>query len=418
MDGFQGREVDILILSTVRAADSSSASSGCRSSSIGFVADVRRMNVALTRARLSLWILGNARTLQMNYNWAALVKDAKERNLVISIKKPYASMFKSMFKSSLRKNHSSELQDDHLSQLKHTEKHGDTNQFVKQIGRKSRAGVETKTRDIDHMAQCNKAVARDNDTVSVKREDLQTSRRRARDQSDLPKTDHPSAAANGQSRTSKSVKSAVLGEHVLDSETRGEESGKKKFSSSNTLTDKKKDEYSKSKLDQSAPLDQRKDKYSKGNSVHSGREAGNSHKHSKFKVSKGSSKSFEQDRSLKKLKGSDPSTGGSQKEQEANDQGRNPNSVGSSDALIAKRKQQREAVDAILYSSLISSKKPEPVKPAPTKRSLSPTSIAGGGIRPPKREKGEPAALLLYVSFLTLFFVSARFSANEKHASG
>lgn len=418
MDGFQGREVDILILSTVRAADSSSASSGSRSSSIGFVADVRRMNVALTRARLSLWILGNARTLQMNYNWAALVKDAKERNLVISIKKPYASMFKSMFKSSLRNNHSSELQDDHLSQLKHTEKDGDTNQFVKQIGRKSRGGVEMKTRDIDHMAQCNKAVARDNDTVSVKREDLQTSRRRARDQSDLPKTDHPSAAANGQSRTSKSVKSAVLGEHVLDSETRGEESGKKKFSSSNTLTDQKKDEYSRSKLDQSAPLDQRKDKYSKGNSVHSGREAGNSHKHSKFKVSKGSSKSFERDRSLKKLKGSDPSTGGSQKEQEANDQGRNPNSVGSSDALIAKRKQQREAVDAILYSSLISSKKPEPVKPAPTKRSLSPTSIAGGGIRPPKRKKGEPAALLLYVSFLTLFFVSARFSANEKHASG
>ncbi|KAH9668004.1 p-loop containing nucleoside triphosphate hydrolases superfamily protein [Citrus sinensis] len=418
VDGFQGREVDILILSTVRAADSSSASSGSRSSSIGFVADVRRMNVALTRARLSLWILGNARTLQMNYNWAALVKDAKERNLVISIKKPYASMFKSMFKSSLRKNHSSELQDDHLSQLKHTEKHGDTNQFVKQIGRKSRAGVETKTRDIDHMAQCNKAVARDNDTVSAKREDLQTSRRRARDQSDLPKTDHPSAAANGQSRTSKSVKSAVLGEHVLDSETRGEESGKKKFSSSNTLTDQKKDEYSKSKLDQSAPLDQQKDKYSKGKSDHSGHEAGNSHKHSKFKVSKGSSKSFEQDRSLKKLKGSDPSTGGSQKEQEANDQGRNPNSVGSSDALIAKRKQQREAVDAILYSSLISSKKPEPVKPAPTKRSLSPTSIAGGGIRPPKRKKGEPTALLLYVSFLTLFFVSARFSANEKHASG
>lgn len=382
VDGFQGREVDILILSTVRAADSSFASSGNSSSSIGFVADVRRMNVALTRARLSLWILGNARTLQMNYNWAALVKDAKERNLVILVKKPYASMFK----SSRRKNCTSELQDDHLSQLKHAEKDENTNQFVKQIDCKSKAGVETKTRDTDHVAQSNKTVARDNDTVSAKREDLQTSRRRARDNSNLPKSDHPPAAANGESRMFKSVKSAVLEEHVLDSETRGEESSKKKFSSSNTLTDQKKDKYSKSKLDHSAPIDQRKDKYSKGKSDHSGQEAGNSHKHSKFKVSKGSNKSFERDRSLKKLKGLDPSTGGSQKERDTNDQGRTPNSVGSSDDLIAKRKQQREAVDAILYSSLISLKKPEPVKPAHT-RSLSPTSIVGGGIRPPKRKK-------------------------------
>ena len=81
IDGFQGREVDILILSTVRAADSSSSMNGLSSSGIGFVTDVRRMNVALTKAKLSLWILGNARILQTNRNWAALVKDAKERNL-------------------------------------------------------------------------------------------------------------------------------------------------------------------------------------------------------------------------------------------------------------------------------------------------------------------------------------------------
>jgi hypothetical protein len=93
VDGFQGREVDILILSTVRAADLSSSMNGLSSSSIGFVADVRRMNVALTRAKFSLWILGNASTLQTNRNWAALVKDAKERNLVISAKPPYGSLF-------------------------------------------------------------------------------------------------------------------------------------------------------------------------------------------------------------------------------------------------------------------------------------------------------------------------------------
>ncbi|XAR49780.1 DNA helicase [Bertholletia excelsa] len=72
VDGFQGREVDILVLSTVRAAETRTTTSKINSRSIGFVADVRRMNVALTRAKLSLWILGNARTLQTNQNWAAL----------------------------------------------------------------------------------------------------------------------------------------------------------------------------------------------------------------------------------------------------------------------------------------------------------------------------------------------------------
>ncbi|KAJ1700232.1 hypothetical protein LUZ63_000011 [Rhynchospora breviuscula] len=92
VDGFQGREVDILLLCTVRA--SSSNESDCSGTgSIGFVADVRRMNVALTRAKFSLWIFGNARTLQVNPHWTALIQDARKRNLFTSISRPYSSAF-------------------------------------------------------------------------------------------------------------------------------------------------------------------------------------------------------------------------------------------------------------------------------------------------------------------------------------
>ena len=90
VDGFQGREVDILILSTVRApGQNGKGNTDGPRGSIGFVADVRRMNVALTRARFSLWIVGNAATLQGSSHWAALLFNARERQLLYSVKKPY-----------------------------------------------------------------------------------------------------------------------------------------------------------------------------------------------------------------------------------------------------------------------------------------------------------------------------------------
>ncbi|XP_024526987.1 helicase sen1 [Selaginella moellendorffii] len=68
VDSFQGREADIIVLSTVRA------SFGDSQAGVGFLADVRRMNVALTRAKFSLWVVGNARTLERNPDWKALPK--------------------------------------------------------------------------------------------------------------------------------------------------------------------------------------------------------------------------------------------------------------------------------------------------------------------------------------------------------
>ncbi|XP_076894527.1 uncharacterized protein LOC143546844 [Bidens hawaiensis] len=72
VDGFQGSEEDVIIISTVR----------CNSrGSVGFLSNHQRTNVALTRARHCLWILGNESTLVNSGTiWKHLVADAKNRN--------------------------------------------------------------------------------------------------------------------------------------------------------------------------------------------------------------------------------------------------------------------------------------------------------------------------------------------------
>lgn len=78
IDGFQGQEKDIIILSCVRASSDSNSKS-----SIGFLGDIRRLNVAITRAKTSLWILGDPRTLVANPVWRALIEDASERGCIV-----------------------------------------------------------------------------------------------------------------------------------------------------------------------------------------------------------------------------------------------------------------------------------------------------------------------------------------------
>ncbi|EMR11434.1 hypothetical protein PNEG_00454 [Pneumocystis murina B123] len=72
VDGFQGQEKDIIILSCVRTS----------TKGIGFLSDIRRMNVSLTRARSSLIILGNVKALSCHSYWYSLIKDSKERGLL------------------------------------------------------------------------------------------------------------------------------------------------------------------------------------------------------------------------------------------------------------------------------------------------------------------------------------------------
>ena len=54
VDGFQGREKEAVVLSLVRSN---------QEGEVGFLGDVRRMNVALTRARRKLLVIGDSATL-------------------------------------------------------------------------------------------------------------------------------------------------------------------------------------------------------------------------------------------------------------------------------------------------------------------------------------------------------------------
>lgn len=74
VDAFQGREKDFILVSCVRSSESQG---------IGFLSDPRRLNVALTRARLGLILLGNPRVLSKNPLWAALLLHFKECDALV-----------------------------------------------------------------------------------------------------------------------------------------------------------------------------------------------------------------------------------------------------------------------------------------------------------------------------------------------
>jgi senataxin len=85
IDGFQGREVDVVFFSCVRTNDQGY---------IGFVSDDRRLNVGLTRAKKCLIIVGNGSSyaLERNASWSALVQSLKERRFFQKVQLPYNSL--------------------------------------------------------------------------------------------------------------------------------------------------------------------------------------------------------------------------------------------------------------------------------------------------------------------------------------
>ena len=75
VDGFQGREKELIIFSAVRSN---------RQGRVGFLKDWRRLNVAITRARSGLIVIGDSRTLRHDRHWSAFIEWCKEENVLIA----------------------------------------------------------------------------------------------------------------------------------------------------------------------------------------------------------------------------------------------------------------------------------------------------------------------------------------------
>lgn len=358
VDGFQGREVDILVLSTVRAEEQSSVEHRFRSEKIGFVADVRRMNVALTRAKLSLWIFGNARTLMANKNWEALISDAAKRNLVIPIKKPYDSIFKCVRNN----NRSLEGSDHHSGQQNHAEVFVEVGWRAEQQKKSANNSYERKTCR-DAITLKNIIGGEENAFRSVEAD--KANRAKGKSEHGLSaETDPVSAVLDSEvTKRGKGVKSTIA-EKTTGNKSGGKISSKKQLNVGNSNMGGGKDHD----LCQFEQMTQDIDNQGHSKSVESSGDA-ELCRHDKTDIANDCRERFS--------------------ERDGNDKARASNRLGNPEIAITKRKQQRDAVDALLSSALVSSKKSgNYVKSVPVKRSISPTCNSGRSIKPAKSRKG------------------------------
>ena len=78
MDGYQGREKSVIILSLVRSNDQAE---------VGFLSEYRRINVSVTRARRSCIIIGDSQTLRSDTSLDSLWRYCQKLNTVMSVDK-------------------------------------------------------------------------------------------------------------------------------------------------------------------------------------------------------------------------------------------------------------------------------------------------------------------------------------------
>ncbi|CAM9114212.1 unnamed protein product [Scytosiphon promiscuus] len=82
VDGYQGREKEVIILSAVRSN---------RGGRVGFLADWRRLNVAITRARRGVIVVGDPDTLKRDRHWRAFLQWCERRGAVMGEGSLYVS---------------------------------------------------------------------------------------------------------------------------------------------------------------------------------------------------------------------------------------------------------------------------------------------------------------------------------------
>ena len=80
VDGFQGREKEVVVVSFVRSNEERD---------IGFLNDLRRLNVSLTRAKRKLILVGDAHTLESNPCYRRLIHFYKQKNAFIQLRRDF-----------------------------------------------------------------------------------------------------------------------------------------------------------------------------------------------------------------------------------------------------------------------------------------------------------------------------------------
>jgi regulator of nonsense transcripts 1 len=75
VDAYEGRDIDYVILMCVRSNDVHN---------IGFLNDTGRMNVALTRAKYGLFVVGNSSTLATNDHWEHFVSHCRDNAVIVT----------------------------------------------------------------------------------------------------------------------------------------------------------------------------------------------------------------------------------------------------------------------------------------------------------------------------------------------